>query len=237
MGWTLVTGGAKRLGAHICVELAREGYDVVVHYNNSKEEASQIVEKCKEYAVNAKAIHGDFSTDDGILDFVNRYRQECPATQNIVHNVGNYLIKSALNTDLEEWNSLIQTNLTVPFVLNRELITSIVSNKGCILHIGVNGLSGVRANTNSTVYKMTKMALLMLTRSLAKELASEGVRVNMVSPGYLDIAIDLPDDLTKLPMHRPGTCSEVSRVVTFLLNPQNSYITGQNIEVAGGVGL
>jgi len=237
MAWTLVTGGAKRLGANICVALAREGYDLAVHYNTSKLEAVEVARQCKLEGVQAEIIQGDFSTSALTLEFIQRYRERFPETENIVHNVGNYLIKSLLKTSLDEWQSLLQTNLTTPFLLNKELMESLVRYRGSIIHLGVVGVQSLRASVDSGAYKLTKGALLMLTRSLAKELASQGVRVNMVSPGYLDIAVDSPEDPSVLPMHRPASCDEVSSAVAFLLNRHNSYITGQNIEVAGAVGL
>jgi NAD(P)-dependent dehydrogenase (short-subunit alcohol dehydrogenase family) len=84
---------------------------------------------------------------------------------------------------------------------------------------------------------MTKSNLWMFTRSLAKELAKDFVRVNMVSPGLLDISIDLKEYAATLPMKRPGSCKEVARVIAFLLEEESRYITGQNIEVSGGFGL
>ena len=83
---------------------------------------------------------------------------------------------------------------------------------------------------------MTKQGLWMLTVSLAQELAPFGVRVNMVSPGYLDIAVDLPS-ANQLPMQRPGYSFEVARVISFLIDPKSQYITGQNVEVSGGFSL
>ena len=98
-------------------------------------------------------------------------------------------------------------------------------------------MEGLRADVNATAYTITKLGLWMLTRSLAKELAPSQVRVNMVSPGYLDISVDLPEDVSKLPMGRSGTTKEVANIIALLLDKQSSYITGQNIEVAGAVRL
>ena len=101
----------------------------------------------------------------------------------------------------------------------------------------MTGLSTERADTYSTAYTFTKASLLMLTKALAKEYAPDGVTVNMVSPGHLDISVDLPEDLNTLPMKRPATCEEVARVVTFLLRDENNYLTGQNIDIAGALRL
>lgn len=235
MAWTLVTGGAKRLGATLSLSLAKAGHDVVIHYQNSEDEAKKIMSECQKQGVKCAMIQGSFATSQETTDFAKRYMEQFPDTIHLINNVGNYLIKSALNTSLDEWNGLFQTNLTAPFILIKKLIPSLIKQQGSIINIGTSGILYPPANVQSTVYGLTKEGLWMLTRSLAKELAPQQVRVNMVSPGYLDIAVDLPKDLTTLPMKRAATCEEVGGVVTFLL--KQKYITGQNIEVAGGVGL
>lgn len=237
MAWTLVTGGAKRLGAEISLSLAKAGYDVVIHYHRSQAEAQALRLECQQLGVKCEIIQGDFSSVESTLDFTRRYIKQFPDTQHLINNVGNYLIKSALNTTVDEWTALFQTNLTTPFILIRQFVPSLIRLQGAIINIGTSGIIFPRANTDSTAYSLTKGALWTLTRSLAKELALHQVRVNMVSPGYLDIAVDLPENPESLPMKRPATCAEVGRVITFLLDRDSSYITGQNIEVAGGVGL
>ena len=95
----------------------------------------------------------------------------------------------------------------------------------------------MRADVYSTAYTMTKASLLLLTKSLALELAPDQVRVNMISPGYLEDSVDLPMDLSKIPMQRPAKSEEVADVIAFLLSDKAYYLTGQNIEVAGGTRL
>lgn len=235
--WTLVTGGAKRLGADLCVALADAGFSVVVHYNHSQEEALEVVAKCQEKGVQSAAIQGDFSSWAKLKDFMQRYLQQFPHTHALINNVGNFLTQSAQQTSVEEWEFLFQTNLHAPFFLSQSLLPTLIQFQGQIINIGVSGLYKQTGHSYAMAYALTKAALLEMTRSLARELAPQGVRVNMVSPGMLDISVDLPTDIAQLPMHRPGYCREVSRVVTFLLDSASAYITGQNIEVAGGWGL
>lgn len=236
MAWTLVTGGAKRLGAEMSLALARQGYDVIIHYNQSKEEALDIVSQCRHYNVQAEAIQGDFSTADSLKDFIARYTKQFPQTKNLINNVGNYIVKSIMQTSLDDWQALIQSNLTTPFVLIQALVPSIKSLTGSIVNIGTSGIKLESGNTHATAYQLTKTGLLVLTRAFAKELASDKIRINMVSPGYLENSIELPS-LHKIPMQRAGRCEEIARMVLFLLHSDSEYITGQNIEVAGGIGL
>lgn len=238
MKWTLVTGGAKRLGAEICRILARQGHHIVVHYNKSEREAADVVSSCKRIGgVHADSLQGDFSTPDSTQAFIKTYLAKFESTANLINNVGNYLINSALETSLSDCNNLFQTNLHAPFALIQGLVPSIKRHQGNIINIGVAGIDSFRADTYHTLYGITKLSLLMLTKSLAKELAPSLVRVNMVSPGYLENSVDLTENGRSLPMKRACTLKEVGDVIAFLLKNENQYITGQNIEVSGGVRL
>lgn len=235
--WTLVTGGAKGLGAEICRTLAKKGCNIVVHYNTSFAQAQEVVDECLREGVFADCIQGDFSTCQTTQDFIQNYLSRFPMTENLINNVGNYFLGSALETSLQNWCVLFQTNLHAPLALIQALTPSLKESKGNIINIGVAGIANVRTDTYSTAYSTTKTALWMLTRSLASQLSSFGVRVNMVSPGYLQNSVDFPKNPVDLPMGRLGTLEETARVVAFLLDPASSYITGQNLEVAGGVRL
>lgn len=237
MSWTLVTGGAKHLGADLCYTLAQAGYNVVVHYNKSKTDAEKVAKKCQSFGVQAEIIQGDFSNQESLHTFIKNYLERFEQTQNFISNVGNFLIKSSLQTEINEWEELFQINLHAPFAIIKALSPSIIHHQGQIITIGVAGLTGHRANTYSTAYYLTKQSLYGLTKSLAKELAPQEVRVNMISPGFLAHSVDLADEIKKIPMKRPAKNEEICRVLTFLLDPKSSYITGQNIEIAGGFGL
>lgn len=235
--WTLITGGAKRLGAEICLALAKENHNIVIHYQHSKEEALNVVEKCKAFGVQATLIQGDFSTVESTQAFAKRYLKEFPLTKNIIHNVGNYFQGSPLQTPIHHWIELFQNNLYAPLILTQYCVEALKQHQGVVIHIGIAGIQHIRADTHSTAYACAKTGLWMLTKSLALELAPHCIRVNMVSPGYLNNSVDLPEHFKQIPMQRTGLPEEVATVVAFLLSDEAAYITGQNIEVAGGVRL
>jgi NAD(P)-dependent dehydrogenase (short-subunit alcohol dehydrogenase family) len=237
MSWTLVTGGAKGLGAEICRKIASQGFQVVVHYNSSELEAKKVAEDCRSCGVKAEIIQGDFSNQKLAETFLQSYLSKFSNTQNLINNVGNYFIGSALETSLEQWVEIFQNNLYTPLTLIQSLQSSIKKLQGSIVNIGIAGIMNIRGDVYSTAYSCAKTGLWMLTKSLAVELAPYKARVNMVSPGYLETAIDLPKDLQKLPMNRAATLNEVAAIVAFLLGREASYVTGQNIEAAGGIRL
>ncbi|MCH9609897.1 MAG: 3-oxoacyl-[acyl-carrier-protein] reductase FabG [Chlamydiales bacterium] len=215
----LVTGGARQLGAAICKKLAGLGKRVVIHYNTSQKEAVELSKQCP----HSEIIQGDFT--HGLEDFIRRYKKHFPSTEGLINNVGNFALGKA--SSITTLDPLLQTNLTAPILLTNALLPSVKKNKGSIVNIGTSGLCNpwVRA----TPFGLTKAALLFYTRSLAKELAPFNVSVNMISPGQLKHSEDLPQ---KLPMGRAGTVEEVADLIATLL--EQKYITGQNIEIAGG---
>ncbi len=237
MKWTLITGAAKRLGAEICRHLAARGHNVVIQYQHSHKEALALREECLSQGYRVEIVQGDFTSLESTLDFADACLKKFPDIKFLVNNVGNYLVKPALETKCQEWVSIFQNNVHVPFFLTRAFIEPLKLNQGAIINLGIAGLSSLRADKYSPCYTAAKASLLSWTKSLALELAPDQVRVNMVSPGYLDISEDLPKDISKIPLHRAGSCAEVAEVISFLLDDKNRYITGQNIEVAGGIRL
>ncbi len=235
--WTLVTGGAKRLGAAICRELAKNGHSVVVHYNTSKSEASLLEQELKEHIERVETIQGSFSTEEGCRDFLRRYLARFSRTQCLVNNVGNYLVAPTHATNASQARELFQANVQAPLMLMQALLPSIKELQGSIVNIGTAGIHDGRADSQSGVYMASKAALWSLTKSLAKECAKDNVSINMVSPGQLTISISLEDEGRRLPMKRAGTPEEVARLVAFLLASENHYITGQIIDVAGAFGF
>jgi NAD(P)-dependent dehydrogenase (short-subunit alcohol dehydrogenase family) len=223
----LVTGGAKGLGAEICLTLASLGYPVVIHYRNSYREALEVQKKCQNFSP-ATIIQGDFSENSALEDFVRRYQESFSQTTGIVNNVGNYLIAPSMQTSLSQWQQLYQSNFFAPLFITQSLLPHLQGSNKSIVNIGVSGIMGHRAFTQTTAFAATKATLWFYTRSLAKELAFQSIRVNMVSPGYMENTIDA----AALPLQRLVPLKDVARVVAFLFDPANAQITGQNIEVA-----
>lgn len=237
MNWTLVTGAAKRLGKSIALNLAAQGHSIVVHYNTSESEAESVVKSCHALGVQCGMIQGDFSTQESTAEFIERYLSRFSTTKYLVNNVGNYLSETASRTSDEEWRTMFQTNFHVPFSLIQALVPSLRRERGCVVSIGFAGAGDYLGAGSCAAYCIAKNALWMLTRALALELAPCGVRVNMVSPGHLENTAVKIVDVQALPMRRLGSLNEVARAVSFFIDEQNAYITGQNIEVAGGIRL
>lgn len=232
----LITGGAQGLGAEIAIQLAEQGHSVVVQFRESEQEAKRVIAKCRSYGVEAESIYGDFSTESSLNTFIAAYTTSFPSSRGLVNNVGNFLLVPLTETTQDDWRSLFQTNFFASVFLTQALLPQLIREKGRVVNIGVTGLYPLRALTKATAYSASKSALWFYTLSLAKEVASQNVTVNMVSPGFMENAVDLKDPQL-LPMKRAAELKEVARVVAFLFEPESSYVTGQNIEVSGGFNL
>lgn len=233
--YVLVTGGAQGLGRAICSALAKEKHNLVIHYRHSLQEAETLQKQLSQYPIQVETIFGDFSTIESTRTFLEEYQNRFAETKGLINNVGNYSLGHPLSISPEEMRDLFQINVTSALMCAQALTLSLKRSQGHIINIGMAGSDHVLANTHASLYNMTKTALSMLTKSLAKELAPFQVCVNMVSPGYLENSIDLPKQISDIPWGRAGQLKEVAELICFLISDQQRYITGQNIAIAGGV--
>lgn len=233
MGWTLVTGASGGLGRAIALRLAEEGRPLYIHYNQSSDLAQKVAVACAQKGAKVKVVQGDFSTDESM----NRFFDQIKDVAHLVNNVGCFLIQPGSETSYSDWKDLYQVNFFAPLALIQNCLPDIVSHQGNIVNIGSVGVGMLRADAKFTAYTSSKMSLYFLTKSLAKELAPRGVRVNMVSPGEMENSLSFPRGGGELPMRRKASLKETADAVAYFLSPEAGYITGQNLEVGGGLAL
>ena len=213
-------GGAKGLGREIALELAKAGFSVAVHYLSLDEEAENTASDCKEFGVQAKTIISDLSTVDGAVALAEKVRHEIGSIYGIVNCVGQSVFGSVLETPLEKAEQLFAMNLFVPIALIRELIEDLKRERGAVVHIETLKILG-----GSRPYcEASKEALIRITRSLALELVSYGVRVNMISSF----------ESSSLTLACPPTDQALAQTAVYLISEQASSITGQHIEAMRG---
>jgi len=231
----LVTGAAKRLGRRLAEDLAAGGARVVVNYRSSRAAAEDVVAGITARGGRARALRCDVG-DSADVEAMFRSVAEVEGRLDVlVNNVGNYAPKPLLELDTAQWDATLQANLSGPFYCSRAA-WPLMRDGGAIVNIGYAGVDAITADPDATDYEVSKTGLLVLTKSLAVALGPRGIRVNMVSPGQLANSVDLPNDLAvAIPAGRAGTLDDMSAAVAFLL--ANEYVTGQNIDVAGGYRL
>lgn len=236
MSWVLVTGATSPLGREIAFSFARAGKNVLLHYHNHSDLAKKIAREIEGLGVQAKTLHGEFSHPSKVDAFIEEYRKWNLSTEILIHNVGPYYQKSLLQSSTTELQEIFQSNFFASISITKALLQNLQTKQGSIIYLGFPNLLRGKVSKNVPGYALAKETLAMWTRSLAKELLPTQVRVNMVSPGYLEHSINAPEPST-LPQKRLISCQEVVDLIQYLVSPLAKSITGQNIDIAGGVGL
>lgn len=231
----LVTGSSVRTGRRIAQRLAQDGYHLLIH---GKEGAQDLAEEtarlCRDAGGTAQITLADLSTQSGCQKLADSVEGSLDL---LVHNVGIYRTGPLMGMDLADWHDTLRTNLDAPFVLTRLLVDRMPRGSS-IVALGYVGTGKLAGTTRAAAYSISKTGLLVLVRSLAMELGPRGIRVNMVSPGQLENSVDLPEDIAgRVPLGRAGKEDEVAEAVHWLASEKASYITGQELEVSGGLML
>lgn len=232
----LVTGSSRGIGKEIALYLAKNGFDIDVHYVHNQTKAQEAADEIKELGYDAQ-----------ILKFDIKNREECASVladrlyYGIVLNAG--IARDNVFPVLEgdEWDDVIDTNLTGFYNVLKPLVMPMISNriKGRIITLSsVSGLCGNRGQVN---YSASKAGIIGATKALSLELAKRGITVNCIAPGVIetDMIKDVPIDEVKklIPMKRLGQVREVASLANYLMSEDASYITGQVISVNGGMYL
>jgi len=235
----LITGSAKRLGAAIALKFAKSDYDVIIHYNNSKNEAENIVKKIKELGNDALMVKADLTTelDIFISDIINsELVKKRGGLDVLINSASKYEKVEFSKVTTEMWDSMHSINSKAPYFLTQGLLESLKSVDGCV--INMVDTSYQYPWENYTNYCASKASLYNLTMSLSYELAPK-IRVNGIAPGAIMFPEWIEDEdkeiiLNQIPMEREGTVIEIAETALFLADGPN-YITGQIIAVDGGL--
>jgi len=237
----IVTGGTRGIGRAITLMLANEGADVAFTYLKSAKEADELVKEIEGLGRKALALQIDVRDFQKSKELVEKVKLTFGRLDILVNNAGITKDKALMLMAKEDWQDVIDTNLGGTFNVTRNAIVTFLKQKsGNIVNItSVSGIAGMSRQVN---YASSKAGIIGFTKSLAKEVAGLGVRVNAVAPGFVETDMvsglkeEYKNQLTAMiPLSRFGKVSDVSGVVKFLLSEAASYITGQTIVVDGGL--
>ncbi len=233
----VVTGGARRLGRHLCEVLAARGYRIVIVYRSSVSDADSLCAELIAKGHQARAVRADISVRGDVERLFSDVVAHEGRVDLLLNNVGNYNPQDVTKLDPDVWDATLASNLSGAYYCCYHALRHLPDG-GQIISIGMAGLEGIRANRRGADYYVSKTGLLVITRALAAGYADRQIRVNMVSPGQLDNSIDLPppDEIGReVPIGRAGTMRDISQAVEYLLDAP--YVTGVNIDVSGGYRL
>ena len=240
MKTALVTGGSRGIGKAIAQKLS-ETSNVAVGYSNSKEQAVEVVNSIQANGGNAIAVQIDVTDNESVEKCFELIEKELSSVEILVNNAG--ITKDNIFPRLkqDDWDSVIDTNLTGSFRASQRAIKGMMKNKwGRILFI--SSVAGISGNTGQSNYAASKAGMIGLAKTISKELGSRNITSNVIAPGYIDTDmtsflndVQKEDIIGQLSIKRVGKPEDIANMVSFLCSDESEYITGQVFPVDGGL--
>jgi 3-oxoacyl-[acyl-carrier protein] reductase len=237
----LVTGGSRGIGREISKKLAASGVYVFVNYNRGSDAAAETVKECEAVGGKAEIIGFDVAQSDAVNGAFEAIKEKAGRLDILVNNAGISKDGLLLRFKDEDWMQTLATNLNGAFFCARAAAKLIMKSPAGRI-INVSSITAEMGNAGQAAYVSSKAGLIGLTKTLAKELASRGVTVNCITPGFIETEMTgkLNDEqkknyLSGIPLGRFGAAAEVGELVNFLASPSSAYITGQIIGINGGL--
>ncbi|MBB4117966.1 MAG: 3-oxoacyl-ACP reductase FabG [Mesonia hippocampi] len=241
MKYAIVTGGSRGIGSAICKKLAQEtNYHILINYQSNKEAALATLKEVEEIGGKAEIIQFNVADHKQVNEVLTQWQEKNPTAivEVIVNNAGITRDGLFMWMPQQDWNDVINTSLNGFYNVTNFFIQKLLRNKyGRIINmVSVSGVKGTPGQTN---YSAAKGALVAATKALAQEVAKRNITVNAVAPGFIktDMTSDLDEkELKKLvPANRFGEAEEVAELVNFLASKKAGYITGEIININGGI--
>ena len=237
----LITGGTRGIGKEITYTLAEENYDIIINYRTENEELMKLKKEIEQKRVRCLLLKGDVSNFEDCKKLVEEAINRMNHIDVLVNNAGITKDMLLMRMKPEDFNEVINVNLIGTFNMTKNVINYMMKErKGRI--INVSSVVGISGNAGQTNYAASKAGIIGFTKSLAKEVASRNILVNAIAPGFIQTDMtnilkeNVKDEIAKtIPLKRMGTAKDVANVVKFLVSEDSSYITGQVIQVDGGM--
>lgn len=243
----LITGASRNIGAEIARTFAREGANLILNTRQSAEELEAVAAECRELGVRTHTVIGDVADPDRVADMVAEGIEALGTVDVLVSNVAVRPHKPILDVTVEEWQSVMATNLHSAFYLIHSVLPGMIEQRSGSI-IGLGGQSAITGRPDTAIVTTAKTGLLGLIRAVAAECAQYGVRANLVNPGSTDTARAHPEwypefqdvargsdqHLKEIPLGRQGTVQDIANACLFYASDESSYITGDRMNVVGG---
>ncbi|MGN0347858.1 MAG: 3-oxoacyl-[acyl-carrier-protein] reductase [Lachnospiraceae bacterium] len=239
----LVTGASRGIGSEIAKVLAANGAKVIVNYNGSAEAAQKVVDEIKASGKEAYAVKCNVSDFDACKELIDQIIKDEQHLDILVNNAGITRDGLVMAMKEEDFDSVLNTNLKGCFNTIRHASRYFLKQRSGKI-INISSVSGILGNAGQANYSASKAGVIGLTKAVAREMASRGINVNAVAPGY--VTTDMTDAmnekakeavLAQVPLGRAGSTKDIANAVLFLASPSSDYITGQVLSVDGGMAI
>ena len=236
-----VTGGSRGIGKEVAKVYAENGYNVAINYVSDKTDAEGIEEEFTKMNVKCLLVKGDVSKAEDVENMVNKVIETFGKIDVLVNNAGITRDTLLMRMSEEDFDKVIEINLKGTYLVTKQVTKYMMKKRqGSIINLA--SVVGVVGNSGQCNYSASKAGIIGFTKSVAKELASRNIRANAVAPGFIatDMTSVLSDSIkeninAQIPLKRMGTAREVAEVIYFLGSEKSSYITGQVINIDGGM--
>lgn len=239
----VVTGAGRGIGRAIAIALAKQGYMVVVNYNGSRGRAEETVEKIKSEGGSAEAYKCNVASYSDTQEMMNHIIKEYGSLDVLVNNAGITKDGLLLKMSEEDYDVVLSVNLKGAFNCIKHAARQMLKQKSGRI-INISSVVGVSGNAGQVNYSASKAGIIGITKSTAKELGSRGITVNAIAPGFIETEMTevLSEDVRKnmvedIPLKRAGQAEDVAALAAFLASDEAAYITGQVINVDGGMAM
>lgn len=237
----VVTGGSRGIGKSIVLNLAKQGANIVVNYTSNSTAAEEVVKEVEALGSKAIAVKADVSQADDVANLIKETEEKLGKIDILVNNAG--ITRDGLLIRMKEsdWDSVLDINLKGVFLTTKLIGKKMLKQKSGSI-VNVTSVVGLMGNAGQANYAASKAGVIGFTKSIAKEFASRGITVNAVAPGF--IKSDMTDKLSEevienytkaIPLGRLGVADDVANLVSFLVSKNANYITGQTMQVDGGM--
>jgi len=236
----LVTGSSRGIGKTIALKLAEAGASLGINYKSNTWAADEVVESIKKMEHKAISVQCDVSNFADVEEMVKKVLSEFGRIDILVNNVGPFLYKSIYDTTIQEWHQIINSNLNSTFYCCKAVVPIMRKQKsGNIINIGAPNAERTQGYLKNCPYATAKTGVVVLSKSLAREEAKNGIQVNVVNPGFIETdqyTDEMKKDMPKeVPLRKLGKPEDIANAVLFLVSEEANYITGSVLNVHGGL--